>query len=368
MSPSDHADDNYVFNAPQFLAPFSSVNVQRNLSILLSPETALSIQTFFSDSEIVAMWSEASTNNLGTKRTKRKEGGRLVFYCYFVLRKGLNQLDACDIENYMRFTETPQPAEKWISKTKWPRQDARWRPFAGPLSVNSQRLAILMLKNLFKWMKAMSLIVENPLMEITKFNLSSPPPEIHLLPDSAIYFVYKAIGSDRKLKKRVRNSFMITLFFTTAITPLEAEISDMNVINQKAREMTISPIGKKSRIIPISQAFLEELSLYRATFDLPINIQKNEDTPLLLTADSKCRRLSRSAMVYCISAVMKSAGALARLEGAHHLAGLLNQASAYWLRHTHLRNLAEDGSEFLSINRFAGHSNLETTKKYFDID
>jgi integrase len=270
MSPSDHADDNYVFNAPQFLAPFSSVNIQRNLSILLSPETALSIQTFFSDSEIVAMWSEASTNNLGTKRTKCKEGGRLVFYCYFVLRKGLKQLDACDIENYMRFTEAPQPVEKWISKTKWPRQDARWRPFAGPLSVNSQRLAILMLRNLFKWMKAMSLIVENPLMEITKFNLSSPPPGIHLLPDSAIYFVYKAIGSDRKLKKRVRNSFMITLFYTTAITPFEVEISDMNVINQKAREMTISPIGKKSRIIPISQAFLEELSLYRATFDLPI--------------------------------------------------------------------------------------------------
>ena len=67
-------------------------------------------------------------------------------------------------------------------------------------------------------------------------------------------------------------------------------------------------------------------------------------------------------MVYCISAVMKKAGALARLERAHHLAGLLNQASAYWLRHTHLRNLAEDGGEFLSINRFAGHSNLETTK------
>lgn len=310
---------------------------------------------------------ELSTN-AGTKRAKRKEGERLVFYCTFILCKRLDELLAVDIEQYIRFTGAPQPAENWISKTKWPRQDSRWRPFAGPLGAKSQRLAITVLSNLFKWMKSMDFIAENPVENLTTFKVSAPALEVRLLPDSAFHFVYKAVGADGNQRKRIRNSFMITLFYTTAITPLEAETSNMNLINQMTKEITISRCGKLGRIIPVSQAFLEELALYRIAFNLPRKIHKEEETPLLITVGNKYKRLRRSSMTYCVASIMKTAAALARLEGAHHLAGLLDQASIYWFRHTHLHDLVENGGDFLTINRIAGHSDLGTTKKYFDID
>ncbi|WP_162634862.1 tyrosine-type recombinase/integrase [Pseudomonas putida] len=367
MPPTEKNDD-FAFNATRFLSAFHPANVESNLSTLHSFKGRSNETIAFSDSEIVAMWVETSSSNKGTKRAKRKEGERLVFYCAFILSKRLNKLTNNDIEQYISFTGAPEPEDNWVSKTKWPRHDSRWRPFAGPLGANSKRLTILVLSNLFKWMRTMSFITENPINEATNLNLPAPPLEVRLLADGAIYFIYKAVGSDSNQRKRVRNSFMITLFYTTAITPFEAETSNMHAINQKTGQITISRSGKTTRVIPISQMFLDELAVYRTTFNLPEKIQKDEDTPLLVTANSKYKRLSCSAMTNCISAIMKNAAALAQLEGAHHLAGLLKQASAYWLRHTHLRNLAEDGSEFLTINRIAGHSSLGTTKKYFDID
>lgn len=365
---SEQQNESYAFNSSYFLEAFIPAVIQTNLSTMRLSKGVDPRHLVFSDSEIVAMWIETSSNTPDTRRCKRKEGERLIFYSWFVLHKHLNELDSSDLDKYVKFIGDPKPTDNWISKTKWPRLDSRWRPFASPLKPRSRKLAVIIIGNLFKWMINMRLIQKSPTSEASPSEEISPYLDIHVLPENGISCIYRVIDADINHRKRYRNRFMFTLFCMTGITPLEAVSADMNSIRQATGEIAISRKNRKDRVIPFTKELVDDFILYRKAFSLQENIQQQENLPLLLTSNSKYKRLSRSTVTHCMSAIMKKAAEVAKLEKANHLADLLSHASAYWLRHTHLQNLAESGAELLSTNRIAGHSSLETTKKYYEIE
>lgn len=57
------------------------------------------------------------------------------------LLKPLSSILHEDLIVYQAILKDPQPAGRWISadRCKYPRGDALWRPFNGPLSAASQR-------------------------------------------------------------------------------------------------------------------------------------------------------------------------------------------------------------------------------------
>ncbi|QZC93074.1 hypothetical protein K2E96_18845 [Pseudomonas sp. ERGC3:05] len=219
MDIAEQKNDYYAFNSPHFIDAFIPSVVQMNLCMMQSSVGTNTQHLVFSDSEIIAMWIETSANTLDTKRFKRKEGERLMLYSWFVLHKHLNELDIHDFNRYVKFTEDPKPTDSWISKTKWPRLDSRWRPFASPLKPRSRKLAVTIIGNLFKWMISNGLAQKSPISEIGRNLDMSPARDTHVLPDNGISCIYSIIDAEINHRKRYRNRFMFTLFCVTGITP-----------------------------------------------------------------------------------------------------------------------------------------------------
>jgi len=68
-----------------------------------------------------------------TLKSTTTELGRFLLWCQ-AQGKRFADIRVENLLAYKAFLCDPQPAEKWISSTRWPRRDPRWRPFAGSLS------------------------------------------------------------------------------------------------------------------------------------------------------------------------------------------------------------------------------------------
>ena len=101
------------------------------------------------DSEIAREF--ISHGELGPKSiaNTQKELFRFLTWCREEVGKTLRQLSVADLNGYKDFIKAP-PAS-WISTTKWPRSDERYRPFSGPLSDASRRQAMIAVKGLFAY-------------------------------------------------------------------------------------------------------------------------------------------------------------------------------------------------------------------------
>lgn len=86
-----------------------------------------------------------------------------MLWSVFELGKPLSSLTHEDLLVYQRFLAAP--SERWIMKTgrKVARADQAWRPFAGPLSLTSQRQAVVILNALFSWLVNAGYLAGNPL-------------------------------------------------------------------------------------------------------------------------------------------------------------------------------------------------------------
>jgi len=82
-----------------------------------------------------------------TLKSTTTEVGRFLLWCQ-AHGKALAGIRVEDLLAYKTFLRDPQPAAQWVSLTRWPRRDPRWRPFAGPLGEPSIRQAFRVAKAL----------------------------------------------------------------------------------------------------------------------------------------------------------------------------------------------------------------------------
>lgn len=95
-----------------------------------------------------------------TRRSYRKELERLLLWCALVVRKPLSSLLAEDCAAYKTFLAAPDARFRGL---KAPRTSERWRPFAmTPMSPQSQRLAVVILRSAFDWLVKVRYLGGNP--------------------------------------------------------------------------------------------------------------------------------------------------------------------------------------------------------------
>jgi integrase/recombinase XerD len=90
----------------------------------------------------------------------QKELYRFLTWCREEAKKTLAQLNVADLNAYKEFLRNPPP--DWISTTKWPRKDPRYRPFTGPLSDASRRQAMIAVKGLLAFSEQTGYLRRNP--------------------------------------------------------------------------------------------------------------------------------------------------------------------------------------------------------------
>lgn len=332
-----------------------------------APATVPDLVQARSDIEAAAIWLEATTDNPKTRRAMRKEVERFILWALHMRGKQLSQIGVMDIRAYVKFMADPQPADVWVSAIKRPRQHPDWRPFAGPLSVGSQRYALVQLGSLYAWMIKGGWLKGNPVALVKKPEAPSDPMIRRLLPPEGISLAFEAIALTKSPLKRARDHFMLSLFYLTGLRTFEATAADMTTLKRSASgQLWLMVHGKrnKRREVPISQDLYEELGRYRQAMGLPAEILPGDTTPLLMAANGKHKRASNSTVLKAMIEIMGRAAGLAQDRQAYELADRLKEATTHWLRHSCFSHLAQATGDLVMVRTLAGHARLDTTSRY----
>jgi len=293
------------------------------------------------DDALVRAWLSRPGLSAKTIRHADKEASRFLRWCH-AGGKRLREVRFEDLAAYSAFVMDPQPAPLWISATKWPRADARWRPFAGPLSPSSHRQAIMIVRGLLAWAVAARYLDENPAALLGRMR-SKPERTIkRFLSRPAVSMLAEAAermpaARPSDALRRARARFLVKLYYLTGIRLHEGVGADMDAFGQ-ADDGTwwLSVVGKgdKPRDVPMPADLLAEFQRYRRAFGLTPLPAPREAVPLLLTTRGAPARANDHTIYRALIALFAGAGAIARELDDGGAVDRLERASPHWLRHS----------------------------------
>lgn len=111
------------------------------------------------DALISTLFSRQMTN---TQRAYWKEAERFMLWAVLVRKKALSSMTPEDCNAYVAFLANPAPMRQWCGPRSRERWSPLWRPFEGPLSQSACRQAVVILKNLYRYMEENRYLTNNP--------------------------------------------------------------------------------------------------------------------------------------------------------------------------------------------------------------
>jgi integrase/recombinase XerD len=336
------------------------------------------------DLHAIQAWLACFSDSKATYSNYRKEAERLYLWAVFQLGKPISSLTHEDCLIYQRFLQDPQPREKWVSGggKKFPRHDARWRPFYGPLSLASQRQGMIILNVMFAWLVDAGYLAGNPL-SLSRHRARKAKPRITRYLDLSLWQEVKnyidSMPKDtaRQQAHYFRVRWLFTLLYLGGLRISEIPNNNMGDFfcrrdNDGRERWWLEVIGKgdKQRLIPATNEMMVELTQYRRSLDLSPFPYPNEETPLILPIGKSKHPLTRSALHIIIKKVFEETAKSLEKRGDEFAAraDLVKQASAHWLRHTAGSHMADQQVDIRLIRDNLGHESLNTTSQYLHVD
>jgi site-specific recombinase XerD len=335
----------------------------------ISPDRMNSIGTecWAGDFKLLDEWISQGTKHSLTRRVMKKEVERLLLWAISVKRKGLLELNSTDISNYAKFLERPTPISIWVSKTKYPKCNDVWRPFAGPLNESSRRYALVQVGSFFKWAVRSGLIEFDPTeaQEIPRINkpICRPPA----LAQEAIDALFEVIDNQKKIKKRLRDTVLFSILLQVGLLVSEivaANIDDVDQGESGACWIIVRSDSGKLRKLAITSELYLLIGFYKTAFGIQVAWMDDTAPPLVLPVTGKLRRLHTSTILAIIKDITQGAICLLRERGQHEVAATLKGANGYMLRHSCFASIATTNTVMI-LKKVAGYLELETAGQYF---
>jgi site-specific recombinase XerD len=301
----------------------------------------------------------------------QKELYRFLTWCREEAGKTLCDLNVADLNAYKEFLKDP-PAD-WISKTKWPRSDERYRPFTGPLSDPSRRQAMIAVKGLMAFAEQTGYLRRNPGALVRNVRAPSASRITRYLTQPAISLALATVNSrpaqtPAAIRQRERDRFLLIAFAHTGARLNEIASADMGSIYSEGNGrwwLDVMGKGNKPRRLPVPPEMLEAFEQYRHAFGLLPRTSRTDRMPLVLSSRSReVSRITDEAASEALKAVFIEAAQVAATRGDSDTAATLRQASTHWLRHSMLTNHANNGVQLKTLQDTAGHANIATTAAY----
>lgn len=301
----------------------------------------------------------------------QKELFRFLTWCREEAKKTLAQLNVADLNAYKEFLRDPPP--DWVSTTKWPRSDPRYRPFTGPLSDPSRRQAMIAVKGLLAFAEQTGYLRRNPAALVRNVRTPVSSRVTRYLSQEAIALAIDTVSrrvpdSPAAERRRERDRFLLIAFAYTGARLNEIVSASMGAIyTEGGGRWWLDVLGKgnKPRRLPVPETMLDAWRRYRTAFGLPPLAARADRTPLVLSSRSKTvTRLTDEAASDAIKGIFAETAAAAAQAGQHDIAASLRHASAHWLRHSMLTNHANNGVQLKTLQDTAGHASIATTAGY----
>jgi integrase/recombinase XerD len=304
-------------------------------------------------------------------QNSQKELYRFLTWCREEAKKTLSQLSVADLNAYKEFLKAPPP--EWVSTTKWPRSDPRYRPFTGPLSDASRRQAMIAVKGLMGFAEQTGYLRRNPGALVRNVRAASSSRITRYLTQGTIALALETVsqrpaGTPAAFRRRARDRFLLVAFAHTGARLNEIVSAAMGSIYTEGNgRWWLDVIGKgnKPRRLPVPPDMLEAYQAYRQAFELLPQTSRTDRTPLVLSSRSReLARITDEAASEAIKGIFTDAARAADAQGDVDTAASLRHASAHWLRHSMLTNHANNGVQLKTLQDTAGHANIATTAAY----
>ncbi|WP_455286553.1 phage integrase family protein [Cupriavidus necator] len=306
----------------------------------------------------------------------RKEAERLLLWCLLERKRALSSLTGEDAAAYLAFLQAPPAA--WCGPRNVPRWAAGWRPIEGPLAPRSVGYALAVLGNLFAFLVAQNYLVGNPFRAVrAPVRLPRGPDPGRGLSQELWQYVVDALDALPPGLAGLRLQVTLHLLHdgglrlgevVAASTDNLSRVALRRADGTTAEGWMLEVLGKgaKTRLVPVPDRWLALLGRYLTARGLPTDPRGAPGMPLLggvrgtvdanvgVTGSAVHGQLKR----FC-------AGCAARLEAADPLlAARLRQASAHWLRHSHINHALDAGVPLEIVQQNVGHASLDTTTLY----
>jgi integrase/recombinase XerD len=272
---------------------------------------------------------------------------------------------------YSAFLMDPQPAEVWVSKTKWPKSSPHWRPFTGRLSTSSHRQAMVAIRSMFAWATDARYLPANPAALLGKMKTPHESRVARYLSKDAVDLIFTAaqvaeVNTPSARMRKARDQFLVIAYYMTGARLAELVTADMGAIYQEDGRWWLDIIGKgaKPRRLPVSQRLLTAFEEYRVAYGLLPRTIRGDKTPLILTSRGGLLRATEGAVSNAVKAALEAAARLADIRGNEEMGASLRKASTHWLRHSVFTHLANNGVPLTTVQATAGHAKLSTTGLY----
>jgi len=324
------------------------------------------------DTELARAFLYSHALSRHSLKSTKKDLGRFLLWCEeqsFTLA----QLRIESLIAYKVFLCDPQPAQRWISATKWPRSDSRWRPFSGPLSPVSANHAFRVVKALLEFAKDSGYLNRNASALVKNIKTTRESRIARYLDTDAIVHIQAAIEALPAVtlaasKARARDRFLFLAYVTTGARLSEITGACMGAIYAEADArwwLDVLGKGNKKRRLPVSLQLLDAFRQYRAQYGLPPFTSRDDAMPLVLaTRGSTIACVSDEAVSKTLKNLFARAATLADDARQPDCAAALRNASVHWLRHTMLTAHANNNVPLKVLQDTAGHANISTTALY----
>ncbi|WP_458764659.1 phage integrase family protein [Cupriavidus basilensis] len=306
----------------------------------------------------------------------RKEAERLLLWCALERRRPLSSLTAEDAVAYQAFLLAP-PAH-WCGPRNVPRWHVGWHPFEAGLSARSVAYAIAVLGNLFAFLVNQNYLLGNPFRAVrAPARMARGPDPGRGLSQELWQVVVDALDALPPGLASLRLQMTLHLLHDGGLRLGEVVAATTDHLSRVALRradgttaegwmLEVCGKGAMTRLVPVPDGWVALLGRYLAARGLPADPRQARGAPLLGvvrgTVDADVG-VTGSAMHGQLKRFFSACAA--RLEAVDPvLADRLRQASAHWLRHTHINHSLDAGVPIEIVQQNVGHASLSTTTIY----
>ncbi|WP_419153517.1 tyrosine recombinase XerC [Weissella viridescens] len=146
-----------------------------------------------------------------------------------------------------------------------------------------------------------------------------------------------------------RNLLILELLYGTGMRVSELAGLELSMIDQRAKIITVTGKGNKTRIVPYGQYAQRALEHYLS--DGRLQLMQADSNPNHLLFNQRGKPLATGGIEYVLKKLGKQAG-------------LTQNISAHMFRHTYATDLLNNGADLRTVQQLLGHSSLSTTQIY----
>jgi len=337
----------------------------------------------------------------------RREVERLLHWSWNIANKSIIKLKREDIENYIKFCQSPP--KSWIGIKTVPRftnknggriQNPEWRPFVATicktdikkgkkpskddytLSQKSIKEIFVVLGSFYNYLINENLTDINPVLQIrqkSKFlRKQQGAPKIPRLSETQWKCLIEITQklADENPDRHQRTLFIIIAMYLMYLRISEFVSSDrwtpmMKHFYKDSNDnwwfVTVGK-GNKERHITVSESMIKALVQWRKYLGMSSHPTPHEQDPLIPKAKGKGAvtsvRMLRQLIQECFDATSDELFK----KGLIDEASTMSQATVHWLRHTGISDdINKRGRPIIHVRDDAGHASIATTDKYNDI-